>query len=189
MTVTPLASVSAFAGTQFPHTKGIAVRELDGLGIATLLVRKGQSTALTARLRERYGIELPQGPKRASSSGISLLGTGPGTWLAIREGCGNELALSLRDAVGGLAAVVDQSDGLAIARLSGKGARNALCKLFAIDLDARAFEPGDVAVTPAGDIGATLWRVADVEASPTFEIAVHRSYAASFRDHLAEAMA
>lgn len=186
MTMIQLTSIGAFAAAQFPDTKGVAIRERDGMGIASVLARKGQSPALAARLRERYGIELPSGPKVTSVNGITLLGTGPGAWLAIREGGGNEFALSLRDAVGGLASVADQSDGLAVVQVSGARVRDALCKLFAVDLDARAFGPGDVAVTPAGHVGATLWRSDDDGAAPTFVIAVHRSFAASFRDHLVE---
>jgi len=187
MNVAQLTASSAFAALQMPGTPGIDIRDLDGLGIATMVVRKGQAAALASRLRERYGIELPLGPKLANAKGICLLGTGPDTRLAIREGGGNEFALSLRDAIDGLASVVDQSDGLAVVQVSGARIREALCKLFAVDLDARAFQPGDVAVTPAGHIGATLWRVDDVQGRVAFRIAVPRSFAASFRDHLVEA--
>jgi sarcosine oxidase subunit gamma len=187
MTVARLKSVSAFDGAQFASAEGVAIRELDGMGIATVLARKGQSSALAARLRGRYGMELPNGPKLTNANGITLLGQGPGTWLALREGGGNEFALSLRDAIGGLASVADQSDGLAVVQVSGARVREALCKLFAVDLDARAFQVGDVAATPAGHVGATLWRVEDAQGCASFGIAVHRSFAASFRDHLVEA--
>lgn len=187
MTAARLTAASAFAALQMPGTPGVVIRELDGLGIATVVARKGQSAALASRLRERYGIELPLGPKLARAQDLCLLGIGPDARLAIREGGGNEFALSLRDAIDGLASVVDQSDGLAVVQVSGARIREALCKLFAVDLDARAFQPGDVAVTPAGHIGATLWRIDDVQGGACFRIAVPRSFAASFRDHLAEA--
>jgi heterotetrameric sarcosine oxidase gamma subunit len=182
-------SVSAFPGMQVPKAKGVIIRELDGLGIAVVLARKGQTLALAARIRERFGFDLVAGPKRVGAHEIFFLGTGPGAWLAMRAGGGNAFATSLRDAIGEHAAVADQSDGLAVARVSGARVRDALCKLFAMDLDARAFQPGDVAVTPAGHVGATLWRVDDLEGSPAFEIAIHRSFAVSFRDHLLEAVA
>jgi heterotetrameric sarcosine oxidase gamma subunit len=184
-----LDPVSAFAGMQAPKAKGVVIRELDGLGIAVVLARKGQAAALAARVRERFGFDLVAGPKRAGANDIHFLGTGPGTWLAIRAGGSNAFATSLRDAIGEHASVADQSDGLAVVQVSGARVRDALCKPFAVDLDARAFQPGDVAVTPAGHVGATLWRVDDIEGSPAFEIAVHRSFAASFRDHLLEAAA
>jgi len=163
--------------------------EVDGLGIATVLVRKGMAGALASRIRERFGFDLPDGPRRAGAAGVAFLGTGPGMWLATRENGGNAFASSLRDAIGEFASVVDQSDGLVVIRLSGAKVRDALCKLVAIDVDARAFAVGDVAVTSAGHIGATLWRLDDEPAgSACFALAVHRSFAASFREHLVEAL-
>ena len=62
-----------------------------------------------------------------------------------------------------------------------------MSELVAIDLDTGVINVGDVAVTPAGHIGATLWRLDDLPAGPSvFELAVHRSFAASFREHLAD---
>jgi sarcosine oxidase subunit gamma len=170
--------------------QGLTIREREGPGIANLLVRKGQAAALASRLQERFGIGLPEGPRRAAAGPMAVLGTGPGAWLAISDEGGNAFAASLRDAVGDLASVVDQSDGLVIVALSGAKVRDLLCRLVAVDLDDRAFKVGDVAVTPAAHIGATLWRLDDLPAgSAVFELAVHRSFAASFTDHLLEAAA
>ena len=190
-TMTPfdLAPVSAFAGLQIPQASGVVIQEIDGLGLVTVMVRKGRGAALASRMRESFGIELPPGPRLAFAEGIGFIGTGPGAWLAIRENAGNAFASSLRDAIGDFASVVDQSDGIAVVRVSGPKVRDALCKLFAIDLDDRAFQSDDAAVTPAGHIGAVLWRVQDLGGSSVFEIAVHRSFAADFWAHLVEAAA
>jgi sarcosine oxidase subunit gamma len=169
-------------------TRNLDISERDGLGLANVLVRKGQGAALASRLQERFGIGLPSRPGRAVAGEMALMGTGPGIWLAISERGGNAFAASLREAIGDLASVVDQSDGLAVVRLSGPKVRDVMGKLVAIDLDSDVFKVGDVAVTPAGHIGATLWRLDDLPAGPSvFELAVHRSFAASFREHLAEA--
>ena len=165
----------------------VTIHEVDGLGIATVLARKGQAGALAARIRERFGFDLPAGPRLVGADDVTFLGTGPGMWLATRENGGNAFASSLREAIGDLASVVDQSDGLAVVRLSGARVRDALRQLVAVDVDARAFDVGDVAVTPVGHIGATLWRLDDPPAD-SFGLAVHRSFAASFREHLAEAV-
>jgi len=190
-TMTPfdLVPVSAFAGLQMPQGNGAVIQEIDGRGLATVMVRKGQGAALASRVRQSFGIELPLGPRLALAEDIMFIGTGPGAWLAIRENAGNAFSSSLRDAIGDLAAVVDQSGGIGVVRVSGPKARAALCKLFAIDVDARAFQSGDAAVAPAGHIGTVLWRVDDLGGSPVFEIAVHRSFAADFRAHLVEATA
>ena len=169
-----LVPISAFAGLQAPRTSGVVIHALDGMGLATVLVRRGHDAALASRITKL--------------DGISFLATGPGTWLAVSEGGGNAFAFSLRDAVGDLASVVDQGDGLAVVRVSGARAREVLCKLVAIDLHSRVFRVGDVAVTPAGHIGATLWRLDDEPGGlAVFEVAIHRSFAASFWEHLVEA--
>jgi len=190
-TMTPfdLVPVSAFAGLRRPQSNGVVIHEIDGLGLATVMVRKGQGAALASRMRQSFGIELPLGPRLALAEGITFIGTGPGAWLAIGENATNAFSSSLGDAIGDCASVVDQSGGIAVVRVSGPRVRDALCKLFAIDLDARAFQSGDAAVTPAGHIGAVLWRAHDSADSPVFEIAVHRSYAADFWAHLVEAAA
>jgi sarcosine oxidase subunit gamma len=65
--------------------------------------------------------------------------------------------------------------------------RDALRQLVAVDVDARVFDVGDVAVTPVGHIGATLWRI-DEPPADSFGLAVHRSFAAGFREHLDEVL-
>lgn len=170
--------------------RGVIVSDRDGLGLATVLARKGQSEALAQRMRERFRIELPHGPRRATARDIALAGTGPGAWLASCEQGGNAFAVSLREAIGDLASVSDQSDGYAVLRLSGLRVRDTLCKLVPVDVHPRVFNVGDVAVTVAAHIGATLWRLEDqTPGSPVFEIAVFRSFATSFWRALFESAA
>jgi sarcosine oxidase subunit gamma len=160
---------------------GVCVVDRDGVGLATLLVRKGQLTALMQRVRERYGIELPCGPRRSAADDVAFVCTGPGAWLATRDARANAFASSLKEAVGDAASVADQSSGYAMLRMTGPNLRQTLAKMLPIDLHPRAFAPGDVASTTASHVGATLWRLADAaDGSPVFEIAVFRSLAASF---------
>jgi len=169
---------------------GVVVRDCDGLGLATVLVRKGKSEALAQRVRERFGIELPQGPRRTNAGGIAFAATGPGAWLATSQGGGGAFVKSLEEAIGNLASISDQSDGYAVLNLSGPKVRPALCKLVSIDLHPRAFQVGDVAATVAAHIGATLWRLEDgADGSAVFEIAVFRSLAESFWGALLESAA
>jgi sarcosine oxidase subunit gamma len=179
-----------FAGLEMAHSigGGITLRERDGLGIATILARKGKVTALIERLQALHGLALPQGPRRVRVAGLSLAGTGPGAWLATHGTAGNSFAASLTETIGDLASVSDQSDGYAVLRLSGPRVREALCKLVPIDLHSRVFGVGDVAGTIAGHVNVTLWRLEDgTDASPVFEIALYRSYAGSFWQLLGEA--
>ena len=173
-----------------PPAPGVRIEPRDGLGIATVLARRNAIAPLAARVREHFALDLPRGPILSRVGDVSILATGPGAWLAVHQHDGNRFVAAVREAVGDAASVSDQSDGLAVLRLSGTRVRDALCKLVAIDLHPRAFEPGRVAVTLAGHIGATLWRLEDfADGAAAFEIAVPRSYAASFWQALCESCA
>lgn len=170
--------------------RGVIAIDRDGLGLATVLVRKGQTGALSQRVRELFGVELPQGPRHVAGDGHTFAGTGPGAWLAIREGGGNAFAGSLQNSLRDLASVSDQSDGYAVLRLTGPNLRETLAKIIPIDVHPRAFAPGAVVSTVASHMGVTLWRLQDgAEGWPVFEVALFRSLAVSFWHALSEAAA
>jgi sarcosine oxidase subunit gamma len=159
----------------------IVATDRDGLGLATVAVCKAQGAALAQRVKERFGLLLPDGPRRAAVDGIAFAGVGPGVWLASQELGGNAFAAVLEQEIGALAAVTDQSDGYAVLRLAGPKVRNALAKLLPLDVHPAAVKPGDVASTVASHMGVTLWRLEDAaDGSPVFEFAVFRSLAGSF---------
>lgn len=188
----PLRPRAAFAdrSSRKSDGQGIRVTEREDIGIATVLARKGQHAALKKRVLDRFGIELPAGPRRAHAGDVSLIGTGPGAWLAIADGRANTFAASLRDATLELASMSDQSDGYAVLRLEGPKVREVLGKLVFIDLHDQTFDVGQAASTAASHIGAILWRLEDAsDGSPVFEIAVYRSYAESFWHALCECAA
>ena len=169
---------------------GVIVSDRDGLGLATVLARKDADAALAQRVCEHFRVELPQGPYRATGGHFALAGTGPRAWLATFERGGNGFAVRLRERIGDLASVSDQSDGYALLRLAGPKVRDTLCKLVPLDVHPRAFKIGDVAVTVAAHIGATLWRLEDhADGSPVFEIAVFRGLATSLWQALRESAA
>ena len=169
---------------------GVMAQDLDGLGLSTVILRRGQLETLARRVREHYDIELPRGSVRASRHEVAFLGLGPDSWLASKELGGNDFAVSLRAAVGPIASVSDQSDGYAVLRLSGSRVRETLAKLIPIDLHPRTFRPGDGASTVASHIGVTLWRLDDdQDKSSVFEIAMFRSLAPEFWHALSESAA
>jgi methylglutamate dehydrogenase subunit D len=169
---------------------GVIVAGRDGLGVATVLVRKNHSTALAQRVRERFGIELPRGLRRSASGDAAFAAIAPGTWLATSEQGGHVFAVSLIETIGDLASVSDQSSGYAILRLTGPHLRSTLAKMLPIDLHERAFALGDVASTTASHVGVTLWRLRNAgDGSPVFEMAMFRSLAGSFWHSLAASAA
>lgn len=169
------------------HDPGVVAVVRDGLGLATILARRRASIALAERARQRFGLELPAGPRRSAGSEVAFVGTGPGAWLAIAERGGNEFAATLARDFDGVASVSDQSDGYVLIRLSGARVRDALAKLIPIDVDPRAFGVGDAASTVASHIGITLWRLADEANAAVFEAVLFRSLARSFWDALSGA--
>jgi heterotetrameric sarcosine oxidase gamma subunit len=179
---------SSFAGLPLPQsTGGVTIRERDGLGIATILARKGQAGALAERLQDRLGITLPQGATHSTAPGLRIAGTGPGAWIATHESAGNSFAASLAEMIGDLASVSDQSDGYAVVELSGYRVGEVLCRLVPIDVHPRVFKVGDVATTLSGHINVILWRLEDgPDALPRYQMALYRSFAESFASFVSE---
>jgi methylglutamate dehydrogenase subunit D len=183
-----LARRSAFDGllqdVGAPDAAGIVVRECTDLQIATVIARRSFSM-LADRVRSAYGADLPAGPKRVPTGRIAFIGTGPRTWLAVRKG-GGSLAVDLQRDLGETAAVTDQSDGYAVLRLSGPKVRATFEKGLSVDLHPRAFGVGDAAVTTCSHLGVILWQL---DAAPTYEIALFRSLAADFWHWLSDSAA
>ena len=138
--------------------------ERTGLSLATVMARK----------------EADYGAIIAALGDGELHATGPGTWLAVSDASLDELPDRLR----GQASVSDQSGGYIVYRFAGPGARRLLQRGAFIDLDPEAFGPGAVAVTAIAHMGVILWQV---DAAPTYDVAIFRSHAESFR-HWVEGM-
>jgi sarcosine oxidase subunit gamma len=174
----PWIAEDAFVGIAAPHadeTAGVTVQPLSGLGLASVLARRGKSAELAARVSTLYGVTAPEGPRRAYLGSVALVGIAPGGWLAISEADHSDWAIDLAENLKGLASVSDQSDGYAALRVQGPAVRDMLAKGVFLDLHPDAFPPGAAAVTIVAHIGVILWR-RDAE---TFEILCFRSNAYS----------
>ncbi len=192
MTRFDLSPRAAFSGRSLPQPAGlgVVVSPRESVAIATVIARNGQRHALVGRVRDRFGLELPVGARRAAAGGVSFVGTAPSTWLAMQEEGGDRFAGTLAEALHGVASVSDQSGAYAVLGLSGPRVRDALCKLISVDLHPRAFAVGQAAAAAAGHMGVVLWRLEDRDpALGAFEVAVYRSYAGSFWRALCESAA
>ena len=78
----------------------------------------------------------------------------------------------------GLAAIVDQSHGRTLLRVTGPRVRDALAKGVAIDLHPRAFKTGDTRPSRSSPISASSSGRSTTR--PTYEFAVARGLALSF---------
>jgi sarcosine oxidase subunit gamma len=153
-----------------------------------MIVYKGRRPDVSARLETRYGLALPDGPRRVANGVSAVIGLGPRTWLFQRE-AGLPLEAELSEAIGDAAAVTDQSDGYATIRLAGPRAAAVLEKGISVDLHDRVFLPGFAAVTSCAHLGIILWRLEDANGHSVYEIAVFRSLACSLWHFIEESAA
>jgi methylglutamate dehydrogenase subunit D len=160
----------------------VTIEERTGFGLAAVMARKGVTAQSIA---DALGVPVVDGPRWSSDGDLALLGSGPGTWLALGAGPADH-AEHLRKALGSLASVADQSGAYLILRISGPEARTVLQRGAPVDLHPAAFGPGCVAVTVIAHIGVIIRQVDD---APAYEVAIFRSYAASFRHWLDQAVA
>jgi len=157
---------------------GVEVTVRSDLALATVMARKGRETELKRRVDEAFGLDPPTRPSRVAAGPLAFAWAGPGHWLASQEAIdGREFERRIRRELADVAAVSDQSDGRIVIRVGGARVRDALAKGVMIDLHSRAFAPGGAAVTSVAHIGVHLWQL---DAAPTYELAVFRSFGAAF---------
>ena len=163
---------------------GVRLTLRTGLALASMVARKGRAHVLADRVRDVLGVDLPRTPHRVAEGPISIAWAGPGQWLvAMENAVGQALEPRLRHELEGTASIADQSDGRTVIRVGGSKVRDALAKGVPIDLHPRAFGPGETAVTIVAHIGVHFWQL---DAAPTYEFVVFRSYAVAFWGWLLE---
>ena len=156
----------------------LGVEEIHGLGIATVMARKG---ATGAAIGAALGIVPPEGPHMATANALTMIGTGPQSWLVVKERAVPDFANALSETLKGLASVSDQSSSYVVTRLTGSDARTVLQRGAPIDFHPDCFRTGSAATTMIAHIGVILWQIDD---SPTYHVATFRSYAQSFQHWL-----
>jgi sarcosine oxidase subunit gamma len=191
--VPDLVALSSLEGIAVPGrfgregVSGLEIAELASVGLATVMARRGKVAAVKEAIKAAYGVDPVDGAKVSFAGKVMFVGAGPGHWLAVStEMPHGELALDLGHSLAGLASVADQSDARGVLRLSGPKVRDVLAKGLPIDLDPRAFQKGDTAVSIINHIGVHLWQTDD---APVYEIAFFRSYSGSFWKWLTDSAA
>ncbi|MDJ1007966.1 MAG: sarcosine oxidase subunit gamma family protein [Paracoccaceae bacterium] len=134
----------------------------------------GQDEAVSAALEKATGAALPAPGTVATGRSARALWCGPGAALV--------LGAAVEDLPG--AAIVDQSDGWAVARVEGADASAVLARLTPLDLRPAGFGAGQTARTLLGHMTAQITPVGE----NAFEVMVFRSMAESFVHELRRAM-
>ena len=176
---------AAFAGLAAPGrfgaetaAPGVTLRETTQVALASVIARKGQAAALALAAQRAFFLDLPVAPRRAGTPHLAFTSAGPGQWLASDSGGDSDaLASRLTAAFSGLAAVAAHGDGRAVLRIAGPRARDTLAKGLPLDLHERAFKPGDTAMSVIAHMGV---HITQLDAAPSYEIILPRSFAASF---------
>lgn len=149
----------------------------------TLLILRGRASdpVFLARAGTALDIDIPTRTGHAVSNGtVTVCALGPDEWFV--EGRSQD-GLHSRLAQLGLV-VTDVSQGRTMLRLSGPVARDWLAQGCSIDLHPAAFPPGACAQTAIARVPALLMAV---DATPTFDVSMSRSYARAFWHWLVEA--
>jgi sarcosine oxidase subunit gamma len=168
---------------------GVIIAERRPLMIVQVAAHHGEGEAVRSVLGAVLGAAPSAEPNAATSSATtSLLWIGPQRWLIVEpEQPGRDLAQLLRGALGpAQAAVTDTGSGRTVWRLSGPHVRDVLAKGSGIDFHTRAFPPGRCAQGLLGH-AASLFHA--VDAAPSFDLYVARSFGLTVWEWLTEAAA
>jgi sarcosine oxidase subunit gamma len=168
---------------------GLVIAERRPLQIVQIAAQRGVEEVVRGAVVEALGVIAPAEPNTVTSGeGETLLWIGPRRWLVVAaEEGGRDLMQALRGALSPAeAAVTELGNGRTVWRLSGRNARDVLSKGTSIDLHKRAFPPGRCAQALLGHASALIHAV---DAAPTFDLYVARSFALTVWEWLTEAAA
>jgi len=155
---------------------GIAAEEITGRAIVSVAVPNGHEAKLQAAIEAAYGVTLPAVGNSISSGDNLILRLARDQFWLLFEDTGERPEPTVRDAVGTAGYIVDQSDGWAVARVSGPMCREALERICPLDLAPNAFEVRHVARTIMEHLSIIIHR----EAEDAFLLLSPRSSANSF---------
>ena len=117
-----------------PSEGSVRIQERPGLGIATIMAR--------GRLMAISGLTVPEGGRAVFARGLSIVATGPGTWLRLQDAPPPDWAETLEAEIGEGGSVVDQSSAYAVLRMGGEGARSLLGRGAFVDFYPDQFRAG-----------------------------------------------
>jgi sarcosine oxidase, subunit gamma len=137
-----------------------------------------------AAVRGVLRFELPRVPNTTTSDGSNVAyWLGPDEWL-LATNFSTTLAWALKEALAGtFAAVTEVGGGNEVLVLEGAAGREALAAECPLDLDPRAFGPGQCAQTRFAHAAVLLRPLANGD----IELVVRRSFAEYVRQHLSSA--
>ncbi len=163
-------------GTLGSTGPGITIAERRPLAMVQVAGRGEEGAALRAAIEAALGVALDSAANRATARGTTtILWVGPGRWLVVapeRDGSDLEARL-LAGLAGTQGAITDLCNGRTVLRIAGPRGRDLL-------------PAGSCAQGLLGHVGALIHAV---DAAPTFDLYIARSYAQTVWEWLGESAA
>ncbi len=171
-----LTAKSPFDGVLPVKIGSLTITEEEADVIHSVSPFKGQQKAVSELMSSAHGMGFPAPNRATGKAGARAVWFGPSQAMLI----GTKPDAGLSD----IAAVVDQSDAWAVARLEGDGVEDALARLVPVDLRRQVFKRGHTARTLLFHMNASITRVGE----NAFQIMVFRSMAQTLVHDLKRAM-
>ena len=160
-----------------PLNIGSTTLSEDDPGVMTSIAAfKGQGKNLSTALKKAHGMALPAPNRTTGKAGGRAVWFGHG--MILLQGAKADKSLAKH------AALTDQSDGWAVVRLTGTGARDVLARLTPVDLRDSVFKRGHTARTELAHMMASITRMG----AQSWQIMVFRGFAATLVHDLRRAM-
>lgn len=157
------------------------------VALVQVTARKGREGELAAVLKAHWDLDLPPPCGSAVAAAHSAIWIQPNSWLLQADAVDEAVfAPRLAALLAEFAAVVDQSHGRSVLRLSGPRGRDVLAKCCRLDLHPRVFAAGRAASTLVAHVSCLLHQIDD---GPTYDLVVGSTFAAWLLDELTEASA
>ena len=165
----------------------VLIRELPLIGCIDLRLNARNDAARQA-VADALGAALPGPNSWVAAPGAQILWQAFDEWLLItRDGAQTAMGSTLRSALAGThCAITDVSDLRAAFELKGPRARDVLQKGCAVDLHPRVFNAGSCVSAALARVRVTLRQM---DAVPTYEVLVERSYGGYLWNWLTDAAA
>lgn len=149
-----------------PDTKtidqnGFVMSEVAGVVTLSLGAFKGCEKKLSTALKKLLGVSLPK-PGQASVKGeVAVLSVAASQWFVRFPEAEADMAASIHEIMGELAAITDQSDSWVEVILSGPNVHQKMERLSPINLSSDAFPVGSIARTSIEHLGVIIMRPED----------------------------
>ncbi|SEK95781.1 sarcosine oxidase subunit gamma [Roseovarius azorensis] len=164
------------AGLVPVRVAGLSLSEVAPGRMTSVAPYRGQERALSAALKSAHGMAWPAPGRMTGREGARAIWFGQR--MALLVGPDPDPALAAH------AALTDQSDGWAVLRLEGAGAREVLARLTPLDLRERVFEQGHTARSELAHMAASVTRMG----GDAWQVMVFRSMTATLVHEVETAM-